>query len=94
MAEVSRCSGAFHTRSAGWGGGGGTSNWDGMGFLVGSGLTVVHFRLSWELTSTTLVSLAHLRQRRGSVRVPLTQPAHPPEPENPRGLLLRVSGFG
>lgn len=34
-----------------------------MGFLVGRGLTVVHFFLSWELTSTTLRSLAHLRRR-------------------------------
>lgn len=40
-----------------------TSNWDGMGFLVGSGLTVVHFFLSWELTSTTRLSFAHLRQK-------------------------------
>lgn len=40
-----------------------TSNWDGMGFLVGSGLTVVHFFLSWELTSTTRLSFAHLRER-------------------------------
>lgn len=34
-----------------------------MGFLVGSGLTVVHFFLSWELTSTTRLSFAHLRER-------------------------------
>ncbi len=40
-----------------------TSNWDGMGFLVGRGLTVVHFFLSWELTSTTRLSFAHLRQK-------------------------------
>lgn len=33
-----------------------------MGFLVGSGLTVVHFFLSWELTSTTRLSFAHLRE--------------------------------
>lgn len=63
MAAVSGCSGAIHTGSGGEGGGS-TSNWDGMGFLVGSGLTVVHFRLSWH-TSTTLVSLAHLRQGEG-----------------------------
>lgn len=63
MVAVSGYGGAFHTGNGG--GGGGTSNWDGMGFLVGSGLTVVHFRLSWELTSTTLVSLAHLRRGEG-----------------------------
>lgn len=40
-----------------------TSNWDGIGFLIGSGLTVVHFFLSWELTSTTRLSFAQLRQR-------------------------------
>lgn len=33
-----------------------------MGFLVGSGLTVVHFFLSWELTSTTRLSFAHLKE--------------------------------
>lgn len=40
-----------------------TSNWDGMGFLVGSDLTVVHFFLSWELTSTTRLSFAHLSEK-------------------------------
>lgn len=40
-----------------------TSNWAGIGFLVGSGLTVVHFLLSLELTSTTRLSFAHLKQR-------------------------------
>lgn len=40
-----------------------------MGFLVGSGLTVVHFFLSWELTSTTRLSFAHLRQRESELAV-------------------------
>lgn len=39
-----------------------TSNWAGIGFLVGSERTVVHFFLSWELTSTTRLSLVHLSQ--------------------------------
>lgn len=39
-----------------------TSNWIGIGFLVGSDRTVVHFFLSWELTSTTRLSLVHLSQ--------------------------------
>lgn len=46
-----------------------TSNWDGMGFLVGSGLTVVHFFLSWELTSTTRLSFAHLIQTESELAV-------------------------
>lgn len=37
-----------------------TSNWTGIGFLVGSDRTVVHFFLSCELTSTTRLSLVHL----------------------------------
>lgn len=52
-----------------------TSNWEGMGFLVGRGLTGVHFFLSCEVTSTTLRSLAQLRQTEQKVydhRVSLT----------------------
>ena len=39
-----------------------TSNWDGMGFFVGSGRIVIHFLRSMELTSTTRLSFAHLHQ--------------------------------
>lgn len=63
-----------------------------MGFLVGSGLTVVHFLLSRELTSTTLVSLAHLRQReRVGLLVPDINPAPIPTAENPSYVCLALA---